>query len=100
VARLLGDETLAREIVAGFLTDMPVQIERLKRHVAQGDAVAAGAQAHSIKGAAANVGGMALSAAAFELEQAGRAGRVDAVAALVPELDRQFDRLKEALETS
>jgi len=62
-------------------------MDMLKRHVAQGDAAQASAQAHSIKGAAANVGGMALSAAAFAIEQAGKAGRLDTLAALVPELD-------------
>jgi PAS domain S-box-containing protein len=98
VARLMGDEALAREIAAVFVKDMLAQMALLKRHIVQGNAVAASDQAHSIKGAAANVGGTALSAVAFELEQAGKAGRLEAVAALVPELDRQFDRLKEAME--
>ena len=98
LTRLMGDEALVKSIIAGFVKDMPGQMDALKIQIAQGDAGAAGGQAHSIKGAAANVGGLALSAVASEMEQAGKAGRLDAIAALGPELERQFDRLKEAME--
>jgi len=98
VARLVGDEALARKIIAAFLEDLPKQIHALQKHIDAGDPEAAGGQAHSIKGAAANVGGKALSAAAFAVEQAGRAGRLDTLAVLMPELNTQFIRLKEDLE--
>ncbi len=98
LARLMGDEALVKEIAAEFLNDMPAQLEKLRRHVALGDADLAGRQAHSIKGATANVGGMALSAVASEMEQAAKAGRLEAIAALMPELERQFGLLKEAME--
>ena len=90
----MGDEDLAKEIIAGFLEDIPKQIHSLKRHLDRGDAGSAGGQAHAIKGAAANVGGMALSAVAFEMEKAGKAGRREEIAALLPEMERQFDLLK------
>jgi HPt (histidine-containing phosphotransfer) domain-containing protein len=90
----MGDEDLVREIVAGFLKDIPNQIGALHKHIGAGDAAAAGAQAHTIKGAAANVGGVALSVVALEMENAGKAGRLDSLAALVPELERQFDLLR------
>ncbi len=98
VARLMGDEALARQIIAAFLEDLPKQIHAIQKHIDAGDPEAAGGQAHSIKGAAANVGGKALSAAAFAVEQAGRAGRLDTIAVLLPELNTQFIRLKEDLE--
>ncbi len=94
IARLMGDEELAKEIIAGFLEDMPKQISTLKRHLDQGDAGSAGSQAHTIKGAAANVGGLALSAVAFEMEKAGKAGRREELATLVTEMERQFAMLK------
>ena len=97
LSRLIGDEALLGEIVVGFLDNMPAQIETLKRHVAHGAADLAGGQAHSIKGAAANVGGMALSAVASDIERAGKIGRLEQVTALVPELERQFALLKEAM---
>jgi CheY-like chemotaxis protein/HPt (histidine-containing phosphotransfer) domain-containing protein len=92
--RLMGDEELVREIIAGFLEDMAKQMRRLREHVGQGQAGLAGGQAHSIKGAAGNVGGMALSAAAFEIEKAGNKGQLEGIAALMPELERRFDRLE------
>ena len=97
--RLLDDEALARGIAAGFLKDdLPQRLRALKTSLEQNDLRAAEDQAHAIHGAAANMGGMALSAIAFELEQAGEAGRADTMAALVPELERQCERLTEAME--
>jgi two-component system sensor histidine kinase/response regulator len=88
--RLMGDEDLVKEIANAFLEDMIAQLAMLKTHVAEGDADAAGGRAHTIKGAAANVGAMALSATAAEMERAARACRPDEVTALLPELVRQF----------
>jgi DNA-binding response OmpR family regulator len=97
VDRLLGDLDLVREITAGFLKDMPEQIGKLKKHIDGGDVKAAGEQAHSIKGAAANVGGMAFSAAALAIERAAKANSREKVSALLPELQRQFLLLQERL---
>jgi two-component system sensor histidine kinase/response regulator len=94
LARLIGDEELVKEIIAGFLKDMPLQIKALRTHIDKADAGAAGGQAHAIKGAAANVGGLALSAVAKDMERSGKAGRLREAAELLPELERQFDLLK------
>ena len=90
----MGDADLIRDILAGFLDDMPKQLQSLKRLIERSDAEAAGKQAHTIKGAAANAGGLALSAAAGRMEKAGRAGGLREIAALLPELERQFDLLR------
>jgi HPt (histidine-containing phosphotransfer) domain-containing protein len=90
----MDDEDLVRTIVAAFLEDMPKQISALREHIDSGKAALAGGQAHQIKGAAANVGGVALSAVAFEMEKAGQAGRLDEIAAFMPELERQFGLLR------
>jgi signal transduction histidine kinase/DNA-binding response OmpR family regulator/PAS domain-containing protein len=93
-ARLMGDADLVREIAAGFLKDMPKKLQSLKSLVDRSDARAAGRQAHAIRGAAANVGGMALSAVAGRMEEAGQAGGLEEIAALMPELKRQFSLLR------
>lgn len=72
--QLMGDEKLAAKIIEGFLADVPIQIQRLGEMLEKGDIDGATRQAHSIKGAAANVGGEALRALAFEMEKAGRTG--------------------------
>jgi PAS domain S-box-containing protein len=94
VKLLMGDENLVKEIIAGFLEDLPMQIDTLKKHIDDGDAELARRQGHAIKGAAANMRCMALSAVASDIEKAGRAGRLEEIAALMPELERQFNRLK------
>jgi CheY-like chemotaxis protein/HPt (histidine-containing phosphotransfer) domain-containing protein len=97
MARLMDDEDLAGKVAGGFLEDIPRQIEVLKGSLKAGDAPRTERQAHSIKGASANVGGERLRAVAFEMEKAGKTGDLEAVTARLPELETQFDRLKEAM---
>jgi HPt (histidine-containing phosphotransfer) domain-containing protein len=53
--------------------------------------------AHTIRGAAANVGGEALRAAAFDLERAAKQRDLDLARGHTAELEVQFDRLKQAM---
>ena len=96
--RLMGDEELAAAILKGFLKDTPGRIEALQGHLAAGDARSADLQAHTIKGAAGYVGGNALHTVAHELERATRAGDLEAGRACLAPLEREFHRLKEAIE--
>ena len=98
MARLMDDEDLARKVIEGFLDDIPKQIEVLKGCLEAGDAARAERQAHTIKGASANVGGEALRAVAFEMEKAAKAGDLEAVTARLPELENQFARLRKSDE--
>jgi PAS domain S-box-containing protein len=93
VARLMGDGDLARIIIDEFLGDIPKQIAALKTYLADGDQPGATRQAHSIKGASANVGGEALRAVAAAAEMAGQAGDLKAIIGCVPEIETQFARL-------
>jgi PAS domain S-box-containing protein len=97
MARLMDDEDLARNVVDGFLEDVPRQIEALRTNLRAGDAPGALRQAHTIKGASATVGGEAMRAVAFEMEKAAIAGDFEAVAAHLPDLESQLARLKEAM---
>jgi two-component system sensor histidine kinase/response regulator len=98
MARLMDDEDLARTVAGGFLEDIPKQIEVLKGYLEASDAASAERQAHSIKGASANVGGQALRAVAFEMEKAGKAGDLESIRARMAELETQFAQLKEAMD--
>jgi len=69
----------------------------LKNHLAAGDVRLVEQQAHKIKGACATVGGEALRAVAWAMEQAGKSGDLDAARARVTDLDEQFNALKEAM---
>jgi len=95
--RLMDDEELAATILEGFLSDMPKQIARLKESLEAGDTETAERQAHTIKGAAASVGGEQLRALALELEQADKAGGLERMGAGVEAVVAAFDKLKEAI---
>jgi two-component system, sensor histidine kinase and response regulator len=97
MARMMDDEELARTVTEGFLADIPLQIEALRGFIAAGNVPGAERQAHTIKGASANVGGECLRAAAFEMEKAGKAGDMDAVKLLIAEIEAQFEALKKAM---
>jgi HPt (histidine-containing phosphotransfer) domain-containing protein len=100
MARLMDDEDLARTVAEGFLEDIPRQIEALRGYLEAGDAPGAGRQAHTIKGASANVGGEALREVAAEMEKAGKDGDLDAIKARMADLEVQFGQLKEAMTKS
>jgi len=98
--RLMGDEELAGTIVDGFLRDIPRQIQALRKFLDAANASGAERQAHTIKGASANVGGEALRAVAHEMEKAGKAGDLAAVKARMADLEAQFEALKDAMRLS
>ncbi len=96
--RLAGDEALTESVVAVFLEDIPKQIAALKSAVWKGNMNEAGAQAHKIKGAAANVGGNALYEMALSMEEAGKRGDLDQLKVSMSQLERCFGELREAME--
>jgi CheY-like chemotaxis protein len=95
--RLLGDKNLARIVLEGFLQDIPQQMQALQEMLAGDDAAAAERQAHSIKGAAASVGGECMRAVAQEMEKAGKAGDLAFMRQRMIDLEEQFDRLRQAM---
>ena len=97
MARLLGDEDLARVVIEAFLEDIPQQIVALRGYLDNGDVASVERQAHTIKGASANVNGEALRAIALKMEMDGKAGNLAAVNASFAEMESQFYLLKEAI---
>jgi len=95
--RVMGDAGLARELAELFLKDMPGQVEQLKVAIATGDMRLGGQQAHRIKGAASNVGGVALQKVAHSMEVAGKGGDLKRLGSLIPELEEQFELLKQSI---
>jgi PAS domain S-box-containing protein len=95
--RLMGDEDLANIVMDGFLADIPLQIASLKAFLEAKDVSGTERQAHTIKGAAANVGGERLRAVAFEMEKAAKAGDLSQVLELLPELEIKFEQLRQAV---
>jgi len=99
VKRLMDDQELTETIVTGFLEDMPGQISAVRSFVENGQAEQAGGQAHKIKGAAGNVTASILQETAREMETAGRAGDMEALNRLLPELENRFAQLQRQMQT-
>ena len=97
MARLMNDEYLVRIVVESFLEDIPLQIAAMKGYLETGDVTGAERQAHTIKGASANVGGERLREVAFEMEKAIRAKDLSAAGKLMAEMEAQFDMLNQVM---
>jgi PAS domain S-box-containing protein len=92
MTRVDGDEELLQEIVELFLEDAPRQIERLKAALEAGEAALAQRQAHTLKGAAANVGAETLSGEALRIELAAKEGQLAAARSGCERLESEFGR--------
>ena len=95
--RMSGDAELEKKMLESFLAFMPQQISALKTAVAAGDLETSTRQAHSIKGATANVGGEAMRAVAAGMETAGRSADLDGIKSRLTELDQAYEQLKDAI---
>jgi CheY-like chemotaxis protein/HPt (histidine-containing phosphotransfer) domain-containing protein len=96
--RIMGDEDLARRLIAIFLKDMPKHVYELRETIENGEISSISAYAHKIKGASANLGGMALSDVASRMEKAGNMGKLEDIIDTMPELEKQYDLLAEHLQ--
>ena len=96
--RMSGDEELAQRMQKSFVGLMPQQITLLRNAVVAGDLATSARQAHSIKGAAANVGGEAMRAVAGAMESAGHAGDLEGIRCRLDDLEKTYERLTEAIQ--
>ena len=94
----MNDAELMKSVAEIFAVDLVEQLDKLKVSVKENQAKQAGAIMHQIKGASANVGGIALSALALKLEQAGKAGNLKEIEENITQLEIEFNRLKVAME--
>jgi PAS domain S-box-containing protein len=96
--RLLeGDREMVDEVIAEYMEDAPNKLAALASALASGKVEEIRMCAHSIKGSAGSVGADALRSAAFDMETAARSGDLAGAVALSKKLEREFDRLKEAM---
>lgn len=88
----------ASRIVTVFLEDAPQLIAQLERAALAPDFSALREAAHSLKSSSANLGAMALSAAAKRIELGARMETLDRPAVAVAILLEEFERAKAALQ--
>ena len=95
---MMGDEDLAKGILMVFLEDMPSKLAVLAQAQATGDTKALRMTSHSVRGAAASVGGREIQEKAQELEASAANGDLLAATAALPELVSSFDRTRPLME--
>jgi CheY-like chemotaxis protein/HPt (histidine-containing phosphotransfer) domain-containing protein len=100
LARLNGDQGVARQLIAGFLSDAPQQLRALKNKLEAGDARGAQLRAHALKGAAATVSAEVLEGLCFQAQEAAAAGELIRASALLPRLEDQIELFKATLTQS
>ncbi len=98
LARLMGNEAIAQRILNRFLSDTPAQLQKLSEAVISNDTTAVRLHAHSIKGAAQNVGGDRIVGTARKLEQAGSDGNLSAAGLVLAELVEGFRVLQREID--
>ena len=95
--RLRGNRMLAQNVLSGFLEVAPAQLANLRRTVHEHDLQSARREAHSLKGAAANISAPALSGLALEAERAAAAGEWSNLDAVVHQMEDQLAQLNRAI---
>ncbi|MEH6448779.1 MAG: response regulator [Oleispira sp.] len=95
--RLMNNKNLIHKVIETFTCDMELQIRLLKTAIEAKDLVTTAAQAHKIKGASANVSGIALSALALSIEDACKAQELESLGKILPVIESQFILLKAAM---
>ncbi len=98
LGRLMTDKDSCRPIVAGFLADISTYVLALKNFLRSGDAHSVQYQAHTIKGAAANVSCYRLKKTAHEMEEAGEAGNLEKAASLLPGLEEEIALIRKVMK--
>jgi signal transduction histidine kinase/CheY-like chemotaxis protein/HPt (histidine-containing phosphotransfer) domain-containing protein len=88
---LIGaDEAMVREFLHDFRISAVSIAAELRTAWAAGQAAAAGALAHKLKSSARSVGALALGELCAEMEQAGKAGDTETLAALFHEFEQEL----------
>lgn len=97
MARVMGDDELAREVISGFVSDMPDQLTKLASSLTAYNMREVEHLAHVIRGASANMSAIELTQTALAMEQAAKHGDNEIASSLFPILQQGFTMLQESL---
>lgn len=97
IQRLDGDEEFCDELIEVFLDDCQVQLEKLKKALEEEDAQSLQRQAHTMKGAAANVEAKVIRSIAYQIELAGKEKNIESANSLIAKLESALEDLREIL---
>lgn len=100
VSQFMDNSTLCKEIIGVMLEELPIQLTHLTQALESGDVTRAHRTAHSLKGAAANIGANELQRAAKQLEMALTQNQIpDTTPTLLKTVEQSAERLRSLLES-
>jgi len=97
LSRVGGDKQLLREIAFLFIEDCPRAFAEIQEAIASGDAAKLETTAHALKGSVANFAARDAVAAAFGLEQMGRAKEMSQAEGMLSRLESALSAVCEQL---
>jgi two-component system, sensor histidine kinase and response regulator len=92
-----GDAEFERELIDAFITNIGTHLSTLQSSIVAGDLAGVAREAHSLKGASADIGAVALAACAGRIEAAATAGDTASMTAMLTELVASEQQLKQRL---
>lgn len=90
---------LVEQLIEIYFTDTPQRMACLREAVERGDAAGLRFAAHGIKSSSMDIGALAFSAMAGELEKMGRTGDTVGAVERLERMEREYKRVVSALET-
>jgi two-component system sensor histidine kinase/response regulator len=95
LTRFDGDKKFFEEMLEEFLKYMPPHLKTLSQVANEGDAKGVEREAHSIKGAAGNLGAKGIAELSLQLELQGRTGDLARAQEMLDNLRTEFKRFEE-----
>ena len=97
LSRTMGDRAFAKKVAEIFPQTAPETMEALGKAIRDSDEKGITHWAHTLKGSAANVGGMALSEIAKEINQTANRGELTSLSEQYEKLREEFEALREKI---
>jgi CheY-like chemotaxis protein/HPt (histidine-containing phosphotransfer) domain-containing protein len=93
--RVGGDEDTYKELLGGFMEELPAKLESFQPYFLQHDMSGLGRAAHNLRGVAANLGALKLSESAEKLDKRCNEGYTASIQGLIVEVQEMGSRLQE-----
>jgi HPt (histidine-containing phosphotransfer) domain-containing protein len=97
LGRMMGEDEIARKVLALFVQDIPNQVDALLAQIDRGDTEAVARSAHTIKGAMGNLGSRHAFELCLDIERSARHGPTEQLPELGRQLGSLFPRLLEEI---
>lgn len=98
IESLGGDRVFLVELIDTYLADASALFDTMQQALAGGNAEELHRAAHSLKSTSASFGALALASMSRDVEEHGKAGRLDGVQTQVEQMQAEYQRVREALQ--